>query len=205
MSNKAWKCTAFFCSLYDWAEFNSTRRFYRYLEDVDVERIPEKSCDILETALPKEWIELLDSPEMLRKIRKLPADYIEIIEMLCFENLTQREIAERMSCSQQNIAKKIEKIKKVLKWGCKSGLREAYRVKERKMLLLPPTEVIIWSRCRCRLIENRITPADNEPCVRAGPNVRHDFDRAICWRSDGRVYLLTTSVKLDSPQLAITT
>ena len=100
---------------YDWAEFNATRRFYRYMEDIDVEQIPEKSCDILETALAKEWIELLDSPEMLRKIRKLPADYIEIIEMLYFENLTQREIAERMSCSQQNIAKKIEKIKKVLK------------------------------------------------------------------------------------------
>lgn len=97
---------------YDWAEFNATRRFYRYMEDVDVERIPVKSCDILEAALSKEWIELLDSPEMLRKIRKLPADYIEIIDMLYFENLTQREIAERMSCSQQNIAKKIEKIKK---------------------------------------------------------------------------------------------
>ena len=100
---------------YDWAEFNATSRFYRYMEYVDVERIPEKSCDILEAALSKEWIELLDSPETVRKIRKLPADYIEIIEMLYFENLTQREIAERMSCSQQNIAKKIEKIKKVLK------------------------------------------------------------------------------------------
>ena len=100
---------------YDWAEFNSTRKFYRYMEDVDVERVPKKSCDILEFALAKDWTELLDSPEMLRKIRKLPADYIEIIEMLYFENLTQREIAERMSCSQQNIAKKIEKIKKVLK------------------------------------------------------------------------------------------
>ena len=100
---------------YDWAEFNATRRFYRYMEDVDVEQIPEKTCDILEAALSKEWIELLNSPETVRKIRKLPADYIEIIEMLYFENLTQREIAERMSCSQQNIAKKIEKIKKVLK------------------------------------------------------------------------------------------
>ncbi len=100
---------------YDWAEFNSTRKFYRYMEDVDVERIPEKSCDILESALSKEWPELLDSPETVRKIRKLPADYIEIIEMLYFENLTQWEIAERMSCSQQNIAKKIEKIKKILK------------------------------------------------------------------------------------------
>ena len=97
---------------YDWAEFNSTRKFYRYMEDVDVERVPKKSCDILEFALAKDWTELLDSPEMLRKIRKLPEDYIEIIEMLYFENLTQREIAERMSCSQQNIAKKIEKIKK---------------------------------------------------------------------------------------------
>lgn len=92
---------------YDWAEFNATRKFYRYMEDDDAERIPKKSCDILETALSKEWTELLDSPEMLRKIRKLPTDYIEIIEMLYFENLTQREIAERMSCSQQNIAKKI--------------------------------------------------------------------------------------------------
>ena len=100
---------------YDWAEFNATRRFYRYMEDVDVEQIPEKTCDILEAALSKEWIELLNSPETVRKIRKLPADYIEIIEMLYFENLTQREIAKRMSCSQQNIAKKIEKIKKVLK------------------------------------------------------------------------------------------
>ena len=52
------------------------------MEDVDVERIPEKSCDILETALAKDWTELLDSPEMLRRIRKLPADYIKIIEML---------------------------------------------------------------------------------------------------------------------------
>ena len=100
---------------YDWAEFNATRRFYRYMEDVDVEQIPEKTCDILEAALSKEWIELLNSPETVRRIRKLPADYIEIIEMLYFENLTQREIAKRMSCSQQNIAKKIEKIKKVLK------------------------------------------------------------------------------------------
>ena len=85
------------------------------MEDVDVERILEKSCDILEIALANDWTELLDSPDILRRIRKLPADYIKIIEMLYFESLTQREIAERMSCSQQNIAKKIEKIKKVLK------------------------------------------------------------------------------------------
>lgn len=67
---------------YDWAEFNSTRKFYRYMEDVDVERVPKKSCDILESALAKDWTELLDSPEILRRIRKLPADYIKIIEML---------------------------------------------------------------------------------------------------------------------------
>ena len=52
------------------------------MEDVDVERIPEKSGDILEAALAKDWTELLDSPEILRRIRQLPTDYIEIIEML---------------------------------------------------------------------------------------------------------------------------
>jgi len=50
--------------------------------------------DDFETALEKDWTELLDSPKMLRKIRKLPAGYIEIIEMLYFEKLKQREIAE---------------------------------------------------------------------------------------------------------------
>mgnify|MGYP000410760513 CR=1 FL=1 len=80
------------------------------MEDVDVEHIPEKSCDILETALSKEWTELLDSPEMLRKIRKLPADYIEIIEMLYFENMTERECAEFYGISQKNINKKKAKI-----------------------------------------------------------------------------------------------
>ncbi len=100
---------------YDWAEFNAARKFYRYMEDFDVELIPEKTCDMLDAALANEWIELIDSPELIQKIRKLPADYIEIIGMMYFENLTQREIAARMSCSQQNIAKKIEKIKKILK------------------------------------------------------------------------------------------
>ena len=85
---------------YDWAEFNATRKFYRYMEDVDVEQIPEKSCDILETALAKDWTELLDSPEMLRKIRKLPADYIEIIEMLYFENLRRGKL--QSGCPARN-------------------------------------------------------------------------------------------------------
>ena len=61
---------------------------------------------------PEEWMELLDTPDLVRKIRKLPADYIEIIDLMVRENLTQKEIAGRMQCSQQNIAKKIEKIKK---------------------------------------------------------------------------------------------
>ena len=40
--------------------------------------------------------------------------YIEIIDLMVRENLTQEEVAGRMRCSQQNIAKKIEKIKKLL-------------------------------------------------------------------------------------------
>ena len=101
---------------YDWSEFNSTRKFYRHGDDdVDVESIAEKDVDAVDKTFSEEWIELLDTPYLVRKVRKLPADYIEIIDLMVRENLTQKEIAGRMHCSQQNIAKKIEKIRKLLR------------------------------------------------------------------------------------------
>ena len=100
---------------FDLAEFNSSRKFYRYTEDIDIEQRAVTSEDTLDKALSNDWIELIDSPELVRKIRKLPEDYIRIIDILYRENVTQEEIAARLSCSQQNIAKKIEKIKKLLK------------------------------------------------------------------------------------------
>ena len=100
---------------YDWSEFNSTRKFYRHGDDdVDIESIAEEDGDIIDKAFSEEWIELLDMSDLVRKVRKLPADYIEIIDLMVRENLTQEEIAGRMHCSQQNIAKKIEKIRKLL-------------------------------------------------------------------------------------------
>ena len=100
---------------YDWREFNSTRKFHRYGDDdVDVESIVEEDGDSIDKSFSEEWIELFDTPALVWKVRKLPADYIEIIDLMVLENLTQKEIAGRMNCSQQNIAKKIEKIKKLL-------------------------------------------------------------------------------------------
>ena len=101
---------------YDWREFNSTRKFYRYGDDdVNVESITEENEDAVNKAFSEEWIELLDTSDLVRKVRKLPADYIEIIDLMVRENLTQEEVARRMHCSQQNIAKKIEKIGKLLR------------------------------------------------------------------------------------------
>ena len=101
---------------YDWNEFNSTRKFYRRGEDnIDVESIAEEDGDVIGKAFSKEWIELLDTSDLVRKVRKLPADYIEIVDLMVRENLTQEEVARRMHCSQQNIAKKIEKIRKLLR------------------------------------------------------------------------------------------
>ena len=104
---------------YDWREFNPTRKFYRYGDDdVDVESIAEEDGDSVDKTFSEEWIELLETPNLVRKVRKvrkLPADYIEIIDLMVLENLTQKEIAGRMNCSQQNIAKKIEKIRKLLR------------------------------------------------------------------------------------------
>ena len=100
---------------YDWNEFNSTRKFYRRGEDnVDVESIVEEDGDSIDKTFSEEWIELLETPNLVRRVRKLPADYIEIIDLMVRENLTQKEVAGRMHCSQQNIAKKIEKIRKLL-------------------------------------------------------------------------------------------
>ena len=100
---------------YDWREFNSTRKFYRYGDDdVDIESIVEEDGDSIDKTFSEEWIELLETPNLVRKVRKLPADYIEIIDLMVRENLTQEEVAGRMRCSQQNIAKKIEKIRKLL-------------------------------------------------------------------------------------------
>ena len=100
---------------YDWSEFNSTRKFYRHGDDnVNVESIVEEDGDSIDKTFSEEWIELLDTSDLVRKVRKLPADYIEIIDLMVRENLTQKEIAGRMNCSQQNIAKKIEKIRKLL-------------------------------------------------------------------------------------------
>ena len=93
---------------YDWSEFNSTRKFYRHGDDnVNVESIVEEDGDSIDKTFSEEWIELLETPNLVRKVRKLPADYIEIIDLMVRENLTQEEVAGRMRCSQQNIAKKI--------------------------------------------------------------------------------------------------
>ena len=101
---------------YDWREFNSTRKFYRYGDDdVDVESIAEDDGGSIDKSFSEEWIELLDTPDLVWKVRKLPADYIEIIDLMVRENMTQEEVAGRMNCSQQNIAKKIEKIRKLLR------------------------------------------------------------------------------------------
>ena len=101
---------------YDWSEFNSTRKFYRHGDDnVNVESIVEEDGDSIDKTFSEEWIELLETPNLVRKVRKLSADYIEIIDLMVRENLTQKEIAGRMNCSQQNIAKKIEKIGKLLR------------------------------------------------------------------------------------------
>ena len=88
---------------YDWSEFNSTRKFYRRGDDdVEVESIAEEDVDTIDKAFPEEWMELLDTPDLVRKIRKLPADYIEIIDLMVRENLTQKEIAGRMQCSAEH-------------------------------------------------------------------------------------------------------
>ena len=55
---------------YDWREFNSNRKFYRNGDDdVDVESIVEEDGDSIDKTLSEEWIELLETPNLVRRVR----------------------------------------------------------------------------------------------------------------------------------------
>ena len=103
----------------DWKTFKADRIYYLHntvsLTDSLAEHIP---CDDTyeETFVPDDCglINAINSPEMVRELRRLSKDDIQIME-LRMKGKTQGEIAAIMKCTQPNIAKKIRRIKKILK------------------------------------------------------------------------------------------
>lgn len=61
------------------------------------------------------WVETISDAKLAKTIRGLALEELELLTLIAIEGYTQREIACRMSCSQNAISKRLIKIKGVLK------------------------------------------------------------------------------------------
>ena len=56
------------------------------------------------------WIDEIESPELIQKIKKLTVEELELITMYVFDSLTQKEIAEKLNLSQNSVHKRLKKL-----------------------------------------------------------------------------------------------
>ena len=72
-----------------------------------------------ESAFPDRyaWVDTLEDLRLLRAIKALNVEELEILTFLTLEEHSQKELAEKWGCSQRAISKKFQKIKKIFqKW-----------------------------------------------------------------------------------------
>ena len=83
--------------------------YKKYMEQLTVTIDSEK-----DTSNRYSWRDEIDNRALSIKLSGLKSDDIELITLYVFDGLTHREIAERYGCSEQNIQKKFQRIKKFL-------------------------------------------------------------------------------------------
>lgn len=71
-------------------------------------------CDDYAAVSRYGWIDDLSDTELVRRVSVLPQADLELLTLLVIDELPQKQIAAMLSCSQQNISKRIQKIKKIL-------------------------------------------------------------------------------------------
>ena len=115
----------------DLVEFNSRRRFSEHtqqfsensFEESDDDKSPllEKYLAQLSTSLDFSfagdrygWVEEIEKPELIKGIKALSKEDIELITLYVFDDLTQNEIGVRFGISQKAVSKRIEQIRKHL-------------------------------------------------------------------------------------------
>ena len=116
---------------FDLVEFNSRRRFSEHtqqfsenaFEESDDDKSPllEKYLAQLSTSLDFSfagdrygWVEEIEKPELIKGIKALSKEDIELITLYVFDDLTQNEIGVRFGISQKAVSKRIEQIRKHL-------------------------------------------------------------------------------------------
>ena len=71
-------------------------------------------CDDYTAVSRYGWIDDLSDTELARRVSMLSQADLELLTLLVIDELPQKQIAVMRSCSQQNISKRIQKIKKIL-------------------------------------------------------------------------------------------
>lgn len=118
---------------FDLEQFKSDRRFYSHTVSLEpnefdpTEDAEDKSpllnlfSDVLTTSIDGSeahsrfwWIEELNDPELSARVKLLPQSELEVLTMYVFEDFNQAELAEVFQISQQNISKRIKRIKNFL-------------------------------------------------------------------------------------------
>ena len=93
---------------FDLVEFNSRRRFSEHLAQLST------SLDFSFAGDRYGWVEEIEKPELIKGIKALSKEDIELITLYVFDDLTQNEIGVRFGISQKAVSKRIEQIRKHL-------------------------------------------------------------------------------------------
>ena len=116
---------------FDLAQYKSDRRYYMHTqqftssdfddgEEDDSESsllykfFDELTCDI-ETSGHKSrywWLEEIEDPALIRKLKTLSREDIELITLLAFDGYAKTEIAKMLGCQPYHITRKMARIKK---------------------------------------------------------------------------------------------
>ena len=119
---------------YDWKQIKSNRRFQTHNQGLDglvfsdgdvasEDNSPllKKNLEQMSTSLPGiwlwsryDWIEDIDSPELLNRLKKLTGQDIELLTYLITDGLNQAEVSRKLGVSRAAITKKINRLRKLL-------------------------------------------------------------------------------------------
>lgn len=122
---------------YEREVFNSDRRYLEHYmeaefiwenssdnssENAKMAKKREKYIDAISVFMPEnnttslyDWVEEIDNPELYKMVSSLKKEEIELLTLFAIEGYSVVEIARLKGISHQNISKKINRIKKVLK------------------------------------------------------------------------------------------
>lgn len=119
---------------FDLEQYKSGRRYYSHTqsfvpddfdEDEDDDEklsIFDKFKDVLTTSIEESgnksrywWFEEIDNPDLVRNIKSLSTEQLELLTLVVIDGYGQAEIAELMKVSQSAISQRIATIRKLLK------------------------------------------------------------------------------------------